>query len=51
MKKNILLDFFNLANGFSQNNLLWQLFSYNEIKDVSVSTTTIFCCLRKRFVF
>jgi ligand-binding sensor domain-containing protein len=29
--------------GFSQNNLLWQgYFSYNEIKDVSVSTTTIF---------
>jgi hypothetical protein len=28
--------------GFSQNNLLWQgYFSYNEIKDVSVSTTTI----------
>jgi hypothetical protein len=28
--------------GFS-NNLLWQgYFSYNEIKDVSVSTTTIF---------
>jgi len=29
--------------GFSQNNLLWQgYFSYNEIKDVSVSSTTIF---------
>jgi hypothetical protein len=26
MKKNILLDFFNLANGFSQNNLLWAIF-------------------------
>jgi hypothetical protein len=34
---------FLIANGFSQNNLLWQgYFSYNEIKDVSVSTTTIF---------
>ncbi|SEA83013.1 Two component regulator propeller [Flavobacterium gillisiae] len=29
--------------GFSQNNLLWQgYFSYNEIKDVSVSSTTVF---------
>lgn len=29
--------------GFSQNNLLWQgYFSYNEIKDVSASSTTIF---------
>jgi len=29
--------------GFSQNNLLWQgYFSYNEIKDISVSPTTIF---------
>lgn len=29
--------------GFTQNNLLWQgYFSYNEIKDVSESTTTIF---------
>ncbi len=29
--------------GFTQNNLLWQgYFSYNEIKDVSGSTTTIF---------
>ena len=29
--------------GFSQNNLLWQgYFSYNEIKDISVSPTTIY---------
>jgi hypothetical protein len=29
--------------GFAQNNLLWQgYFSYNEIKDVSVSSTTVF---------
>jgi hypothetical protein len=28
--------------GFSQNNLWQGYFSYNEIKDVSVSTTTIF---------
>ncbi|MEZ7505693.1 T9SS type A sorting domain-containing protein [Flavobacterium sp. Arc2] len=29
--------------GFSQNNLLWQgYFSYNEIKDISASSTTIF---------
>jgi hypothetical protein len=41
--KNIfwLSDFLISQMGF-QNNLLWQgYFSYNEIKDVSVSTTTI----------
>jgi hypothetical protein len=44
MKKNIFgfLIFLISQMGFS-NNLLWQgYFSYNEIKDVSVSTTTIF---------
>ncbi|MBP6759098.1 MAG: ABC transporter substrate-binding protein, partial [Flavobacterium sp.] len=45
MKKRILcfVLLVTMQMGFTQNNLLWQgYFSYNEIKDVSGSTTTIF---------
>ena len=37
------LLFFGIQIGFSQNNLLWKgYFSYNEIKDVSESTTEVY---------
>ncbi|TDD99804.1 type IX secretion system anionic LPS delivery protein PorZ [Flavobacterium cellulosilyticum] len=45
MKKRFLylLSLFFLQFGFAQNNLLWQgYFSYNSIKDISASPTTIF---------
>ena len=45
MKKNLLYFVFliSIQIGFAQNNLLWQgYFSYNDIRDLSESTTTIF---------
>lgn len=45
MKKNVLyfLLIFFIQNSFAQSNLSWQgYFSYNEIKDVSVSATAVF---------
>lgn len=45
MKKNVLyfIALVSMQMGFSQNNLLWQgYFSYNEIKDLSESQTSIF---------
>jgi hypothetical protein len=42
MKKNFS-SFTYLQIGFSQNNLLWQgYFSFNEIKAISSSSTTIY---------